>query len=51
MFEAAELGRKISREDFDAMAPELRTELLDLQQQLRLAQQCPGQEHALLLTT
>jgi len=37
MFEAAELGRKISREDFDAMAPGLRTELLDLQQQLRLA--------------
>ncbi|CAA7627127.1 polyphosphate:AMP phosphotransferase [Magnetospirillum sp. SS-4] len=37
MFEAAELGRKISREDFDAMAPGLRTELLDLQQQLRQA--------------
>ena len=37
MFEAAELGRKIAREDFDAMAPGLRTELLDLQQQLREA--------------
>jgi len=37
MFEAAELGRKISREEFDALAPALRTELLDLQQQLRLA--------------
>ncbi|MFD2232701.1 polyphosphate:AMP phosphotransferase [Phaeospirillum tilakii] len=35
MFEAAELGRKISREDFDALAPALRTELLELQQQLR----------------
>ncbi|RAU23021.1 polyphosphate:AMP phosphotransferase [Paramagnetospirillum kuznetsovii] len=37
MFEAAELGRKISRDEFDAMAPELRTELLALQQQLRQA--------------
>ncbi|OAN50058.1 polyphosphate:AMP phosphotransferase [Magnetospirillum moscoviense] len=37
MFEAAELGRKISREEFDAMAPVLRTELLDLQQRLREA--------------
>ena len=37
MFEAAELGRKITREEFDAMAPALRTELLELQQQLRLA--------------
>lgn len=35
MFEAAELGRKVSREEFDALAPDLRTELLDLQQQLR----------------
>ncbi|CAA7626159.1 conserved hypothetical protein [Candidatus Terasakiella magnetica] len=35
MFEAAELGRKISREDFDKMAPGLRTDLLDLQQKLR----------------
>lgn len=37
MFEAAELGRKVSREDFDAMASTLRTELLDLQQRLREA--------------
>jgi polyphosphate:AMP phosphotransferase len=37
VFEAAELGRKISREEFDAMAPALRTDLLDLQQQLRTA--------------
>jgi polyphosphate:AMP phosphotransferase len=37
MFEAAELGRKIEREEFDAMAPVLRTELLDLQQRLREA--------------
>jgi polyphosphate kinase 2 (PPK2 family) len=37
MFEAAELGRKISREEFDSMAPSLRTELLDLQQNLRNA--------------
>ena len=35
MFEAAELGRKVSREDFDAIAPQLRTELLDLQRRLR----------------
>jgi len=35
MFEAAELGRKMEREAFDAMAPALRTRLLDLQQQLR----------------
>jgi polyphosphate:AMP phosphotransferase len=37
MFEAAELGRRVSREDFDAMAPGLRTELLELQQRLRTA--------------
>jgi polyphosphate:AMP phosphotransferase len=35
MFEAAELGRKVTREEFDAMAPQLRTELLELQQRLR----------------
>ncbi len=35
MFEAAELGRKISREEFDALAPILRTELLELQFRLR----------------
>lgn len=37
MFEAAELGRKIAREDFDAMAGTLRSELLELQQRLRTA--------------
>lgn len=37
MFEAAELGRKVSREEFDALAPALRTELLELQQTLRQA--------------
>ncbi len=35
MFEAAELGRKLSKEQFDAMAPALRLELLELQQRLR----------------
>jgi AMP-polyphosphate phosphotransferase len=35
MFEAAELGRKISREEFDGLAPTLRSELLELQFQLR----------------
>ncbi len=37
MFEAAELGRKVEREEFDRMAPQLRTELLALQQRLRAA--------------
>jgi polyphosphate:AMP phosphotransferase len=37
MFEAAELGRKVSREEFDALAPTLRTELLELQFTLRSA--------------
>jgi AMP-polyphosphate phosphotransferase len=37
MFEAAELGRKLSREEFDRMAPGMRTDLLDLQQKLRQA--------------
>ena len=35
MFEAAELGRKITREEFDGMAPALRNELLELQFRLR----------------
>jgi len=35
MFEAAELGRKLSREEFDSIAPQLRNELLELQHQLR----------------
>jgi AMP-polyphosphate phosphotransferase len=37
MFEAAELGRKVSREDFDSVAATLRTELLNLQFRLREA--------------
>ena len=37
MFEAAELGRKVSREDFDILANTLRPELLELQQKLRNA--------------
>jgi len=37
MFEAAELGRKIPREEFDKMAPALRSDLLELQFRLRNA--------------
>ncbi len=37
MFEAAELGRKISREDYHEQVPTLRQELLQLQQSLREA--------------
>src|ERR1700761_7994204 len=37
MFETAELGAKISREDFDAAAEKLRLDLLALQEQLRQA--------------
>jgi len=37
MFEAAELGRKVSKEEFDRVAPHLRMELLQLQQRLLLA--------------
>ena len=37
MFEAAELGRKISKETFKARAPKLREALLDAQQRLRSA--------------
>ena len=37
MFEAAELGRKLSKEDFGAVAPTLRNELLELQFRLRQA--------------
>ena len=37
MFEAAELGRKVSREEFDALAPGLRTDMLELQRRLREA--------------
>ena len=35
MFETAELGRTISRNDFKKMAPVLREDLLELQDQLR----------------
>ncbi|MCC7261303.1 MAG: polyphosphate:AMP phosphotransferase [Candidatus Latescibacteria bacterium] len=37
MFETAELGRKVSRQEYKAQVPQLRTELLELQQQLRSA--------------
>ena len=37
MFRTAELGRKVSREEFDAVAASLRIEILELQQQLRTA--------------
>jgi len=35
MFEAAELGRTVSKSDFNKMEPELRTQLLDVQRKLR----------------
>jgi AMP-polyphosphate phosphotransferase len=35
MFEAAELGRKISRKEFQEIEPELHTQLLKVQQQLK----------------
>ena len=35
MFEAAELGRKISKQDFDKEAPLLHTQLLEIQRELR----------------
>ena len=37
MFEAAELGRKVPKDEFDKAVPKLRMELLALQQRLRLA--------------
>lgn len=37
MFEAAELGRKVSKKAFEDAAPKLRMELLELQQRLRRA--------------
>ncbi|MCG8357386.1 MAG: polyphosphate:AMP phosphotransferase [Kiloniellales bacterium] len=37
MFETAELGRKVSKSDFNAQVTELRTELLEVQQELRRA--------------
>ncbi|MBF0306731.1 MAG: polyphosphate kinase [Alphaproteobacteria bacterium] len=35
MFRTAELGQKVSKEDFDAVAQTLRTEMLEVQQSLR----------------
>ena len=37
MFETAELGRKISKEDYKAQEPELRMQLLDIQEELKEA--------------
>ncbi len=37
MFETAELGRKVSKSEFRELVPQLRVELLDLQQQIRKA--------------
>jgi polyphosphate:AMP phosphotransferase len=37
MFRTAELGQKVSKEEFDKLAPALRTEMLELQQRLRSA--------------
>ncbi len=37
MFRTAELGRKVSKEEFEAVAPGLRIEILELQQKLRAA--------------
>ncbi len=37
MFEAAEIGHEISKEDFEAELPQLRQELLDVQTELRKA--------------
>ena len=35
MFEAAELGRKVSKKDFDIQEPQLHTQLLEIQRELR----------------
>ena len=37
MFEAAEVGRKLSKGDYKAQVPPLRSELLAVQEELRLA--------------
>ena len=37
MFEAAEVGRKVSKAEYKAQVPHLRSELLDAQQALRTA--------------
>jgi AMP-polyphosphate phosphotransferase len=41
MFEAAEVGRKLSKNDYKAQVPELRSELLAAQQELRQASSFP----------
>jgi polyphosphate:AMP phosphotransferase len=41
MFEAAELGRKVSSADYKSRVPALREELLDVQSRLREAQRTP----------
>ncbi len=38
MFETAELGRKVSKGDFKKLVPDLRVQLLEVQQQVRQAQ-------------
>ncbi len=35
MFEVAELGHKVSKEEYNALVPELRTQLLEVQEQLK----------------
>ena len=35
MFEAAELGRKVSKQDYEVQVPELRAGLLQAQQELK----------------
>src|SRR6187397_1700729 len=37
MFETAELGRKLSKEDYKAQEPELRMRLLEVQEELKQA--------------
>ncbi|HIJ34039.1 MAG TPA: polyphosphate kinase, partial [Gammaproteobacteria bacterium] len=37
MFETAELGRKVSKSDYKKLVPELRVQLLEIQQQVRQA--------------
>jgi polyphosphate:AMP phosphotransferase len=41
MFEAAEVGRKLSKSDYKAQVPQLRSELLAVQQELRAAASFP----------
>jgi len=41
MFEAAEVGRKLAKSDYKAQVPQLRSELLAVQQELRVAASFP----------